>query len=81
MAGDRQVAWLYEPTKRILEIHDYSKDELKELSDEDLRRMAGGRMADAVDGEFSDVTVGDGTDADLRAPHKALSTTREDADL
>ncbi len=60
----------YEPTKRILEIHDYSKDELKELSDDELRKMAGPRMADAVDAEFTEVSNS-----------KELSTTREEADL
>ncbi len=59
----------YEPTKRILEIHDYSKDELKELSDNDLRKMAGGRMADAVDAEFHDITPSaNPMDKDLRIP-------------
>ena len=45
----------YEPEKKILEIHDYSKDELKELSDKDLLQLAGGRMQDVIDGEFEEV--------------------------
>ncbi len=34
----------YEPEKRILEIHDYTKDELKQLSDQDLQKLAGDKM-------------------------------------
>lgn len=45
----------YEPEKRILEIHDYSQEELKQLSDKDLLRLAGGKMNGAVDGEFHEV--------------------------
>jgi hypothetical protein len=45
----------YEPEKKILEIHDYSKDELKELSDKDLLQLAGGRMQDVIDGEYEEV--------------------------
>jgi len=71
----------YEPQKRILEIRDYTKDELKELSDDDLRRMAGGRMADAVDGEFTVVDEPDSEplDRDLRAPRKPLKVREEPA--
>ena len=45
----------YEPERRILEIHDYSEDELKTLSDEDLVKLSGGRMRDAIDGEFREI--------------------------
>lgn len=45
----------YEPERKILEVHDYSKEELKTLSEADLLRLAGDRMADAIDGEFYEV--------------------------
>ena len=45
----------YEPERKILEIRDYSREELKMLPDDELLRLAGGRMQDAVDGEFYDV--------------------------
>lgn len=70
----------YEPTKRILEIHDYSKEELKELSDDELRKMAGSRMANAVDGDYTDVTPSSNPlDKDLRAERKALPVREEPA--
>ena len=46
----------YEPERKILEIHDYSKDELKELSDKDLLRMAGGKMQEVVEGDFEELS-------------------------
>lgn len=45
----------YEPEKKILEIRDYSKEELKELPDTELAKLAGGRMADAIEGEFREL--------------------------
>lgn len=51
----------YEPERKILEIHDYSADELKMLKDEDLLRLAGGRMADTIDieeAEYQEVDSG-----------------------
>lgn len=45
----------YEPEKKILEIHDYTKDELKQLSDDDLRRLSGGKYASAIDAEFEEI--------------------------
>jgi len=48
----------YEPERKILEIHDYSQDELRELSDQDLLRLAGGRMKDVIDdAEFEEIEV------------------------
>jgi len=62
-AGELVMAWreigkllgAYEPERKILEIHDYSQDELKQLSDKDLLNLAGGKMQDVVDAEFSEV--------------------------
>jgi hypothetical protein len=46
----------YEPERKILEIHDYSKDELKTLSDEDLLRLSGGKIRDAIeDAEYEEL--------------------------
>jgi len=39
----------YEPERKILEIHDYSKEELRELSDADLLRLAGGTIKEVID--------------------------------
>lgn len=39
----------YEPERKILEIHDYSQDELRELSDKDLLNLAGGKMKDVIE--------------------------------
>ncbi len=46
----------YEPEKRILEIHDYSKDELKQLSDQDLQKLAGGKMENLVEAEYHEIS-------------------------
>ncbi len=62
-AGELVMAWreigkllgAYEPERRILEVHEYSKDELKQLSDKDLKRLAGGAMKEAVEGEFEEI--------------------------
>jgi len=62
-AGELVMAWreigkligAYEPERKILEIHDYSQDELKELSDKDLLHLAGGKMQDAVEAEFHEL--------------------------
>lgn len=46
----------YEPERKILEIHDYSQNELRELSDKDLLNLAGGKMRDVIeDAEFEEV--------------------------
>jgi hypothetical protein len=45
----------YEPERRILEIHDYTEEDLKTLSDDDLVKLSGGRMRDAIDGEFREI--------------------------
>jgi hypothetical protein len=45
----------YEPERKILEIRDYSPDELKTLSDKDLLELTGGRMQEAIDGEFEEL--------------------------
>ncbi len=46
----------YEPERKILEIHDYTSNELKELSDADLLRLAGGTMQEVIeDAEFYEV--------------------------
>lgn len=59
----------YEPEKKILEIHDYTKDELKQLSDDELVKLSGGKYADAIDGEFEEIR------------RTAARTTVEEADL
>jgi len=46
----------YEPERKILEIHDYTQDELKELSDKDLLRLAGGKMQEVIEGEAHEVS-------------------------
>jgi hypothetical protein len=45
----------YEPEKKILEIHDYTKDELKALSDEDLLKLSGNKYSDVIDAEFEEI--------------------------
>jgi hypothetical protein len=59
-ASELVLAWreigkllgVYEPERRVLEIKDYSDNELKELTDQELLQLAGTDMADAIDGEF-----------------------------
>jgi len=41
----------YEPERKILEVHDYTQSELRELTDADLLRMAGSKMRDVIEGE------------------------------
>ena len=45
----------YEPERKVLEIHDYTKEELKTMSDEELVRLSGSKYEDAIDGEFYEV--------------------------
>jgi hypothetical protein len=45
----------YEPERKVLEIHDYTKDELKALTDEQLAQLAGKGMREVVDGEFTEL--------------------------
>lgn len=45
----------YEPEKKILEIHDYTRDELKAMSDDDLLRLSGSKYADVIDAEFEEI--------------------------
>lgn len=46
----------YEPERKILEIRDYSKDELKMLSDDDLLRLAGGGLKEVIeDAEYEEL--------------------------
>ena len=46
----------YEPERKILEIRDYSAEELKTLSDTDLAKLAGGRMQNVIeDADFHEV--------------------------
>ncbi len=45
----------YEPERKILEVRDYSKDELKVLSDAELAQLAGKEMSDVIDGEFQEL--------------------------
>lgn len=49
----------YEPERKILEVHDYTREELKSLSEEDLLKLAGGKMNDAIDGEFYELGGGE----------------------
>lgn len=61
-ASELVMAWreigkllgVYEPERKVLEVHDYSASELKALPDEELAKLAGGRMADVIDGEFTE---------------------------
>ena len=46
----------YEPEKRILEIRDYTQDELRSVPDKDLLKLAGGKMQGAVDADFEELT-------------------------
>ena len=78
-AGELVMAWreigkllgAYEPEKRILEVHDYTREELKALSDKDLKRMAGKDMSNAVDGEFEEVEDG-GEETEQALPSPAV---------
>jgi hypothetical protein len=45
----------YEPEKKILEVHDYSREELKTLTDKELAQLAGDRYKDAIDAEFEEI--------------------------
>jgi len=62
-AGELVMAWrelgkligAYEPERKILEIRDYSNDELKQLSDKDLLKLAGKRMTDTIDADYEEV--------------------------
>ncbi|TFH46167.1 MAG: hypothetical protein E4H01_10405 [Lysobacterales bacterium] len=46
----------YEPERKILEIRDYTTDELKALSDKDLAKLAGPSLANVIeDAEFEEV--------------------------
>ena len=46
----------YEPERKILEIHDYTQDELRELSDKDLARLAGSDMQKVIeDADYHEV--------------------------
>lgn len=45
----------YEPEKKILEIHDYTREELKGMSDNELLKLSGGKFADAIDAEFEEI--------------------------
>ncbi len=45
----------YEPERKILEIRDYSEEELKTLPDEHLLELAGGKMAEVIDAEYEEL--------------------------
>lgn len=45
----------YEPEKKILEIHDYTRDELKAMKDEDLLRLSESKYRDVIDAEFEEI--------------------------
>ena len=46
----------YEPERKILEIRDYSADELKTLSDKDLAKLAGTKMQEVIeDAEYTEL--------------------------
>lgn len=45
----------YEPERKILEIRDYSADELKMLPDKDLAKLAGDEMREVIDAEFHEL--------------------------
>lgn len=45
----------YEPERKVIEVRDYSREELKTLSDDELMKLAGNRMADAIEGEYKEL--------------------------
>ena len=48
----------YEPERKILEIRDYTADELKTLSDRDLAKLAGNAMTEVIeDAEYTEVSA------------------------
>lgn len=61
-ASELVMAWreigkllgVYEPEKKVLEIKDYSQQELNEMRDEELLQLAGGRMQDVIDVDDAD---------------------------
>lgn len=62
-AGELVMAWrelgkligAYEPERKILEVHDYTKEELKQLSDEELLKLSGDKYQNVIDGEFEEI--------------------------
>lgn len=46
---------VYEPEKKVLELRDYTAQELKTLPEEELVRLSGGKYADAIDGEYREL--------------------------
>ena len=58
----------YEPERRVLEIRDYTKEELKSLSDEQLAELAGREMKDVIDGEFYELATSETSDGEGRSP-------------
>lgn len=66
-ASELVMAWreigkllgVYEPEKKVLEVHDYSQQELREMKDEDLLKLAGGRMQDVIEADFEEIGFDD----------------------
>ena len=65
-ASELVMAWreigkllgVYEPERRVLEVKDYTQDELKSLSDRELAQLAGSSMKELiVDAEFTEVAA------------------------
>jgi hypothetical protein len=46
----------YEPERKVIELHDFTREELKTLSEDELLRMSGSRYKDAIDGEYRELT-------------------------
>lgn len=62
-ASELVMAWreigkllgVYEPERKVVEMRDLSKQELKELPDSELAKLAGDKMRTVVDGEYTEV--------------------------
>jgi hypothetical protein len=62
-ASELVMAWreigkllgVYEPERRVLEVKDYTQDELKSLSDKELAQLAGSSMQELItDAEWTE---------------------------
>jgi hypothetical protein len=62
-AGELVMAWrelgkligAYEPERKILEVHDYTREELKALTDDELLKLSGNKYSDVIDAEFEEI--------------------------
>ena len=68
----------YEPERKILEIRDYTDNELKELPDKELLKLAGGKLQDAIDGEFHELR---NQDQEAEADGEGANSGPEEAEV